>query len=92
MREYRLYGGRGIKVCERWLAFEAFYADMGPRPSLGHTLDRFPNKDGHYQPGNCRWATKSEQVANRRKVALLEEFSTVELLVELMRRGDRSRK
>jgi len=66
-RAYPNYGGRGIMICPEWLNdFESFYAYVGPRPTPKHSLDRFPNNDGDYEPGNVRWATWDEQVVNRR--------------------------
>ena len=67
-RSYPDYGGRGIRVCERWQTFENFLADMGERPSDKHQLDRIDN-DGNYEPSNVRWATRQLQIRNRRKIS-----------------------
>lgn len=72
-KRYADYGGRGIRVCDAWTAsFAAFFRDVGSRPSAAHSLDRIDN-DGHYEPGNVRWATRGEQMRNRRTTKISEE-------------------
>lgn len=61
---YQWYGGRGIRVADCWRSFEVFLADMGEPPTRQHTLDRIDSA-GHYEPGNCRWATRKEQMRNQ---------------------------
>jgi hypothetical protein len=68
---FKDYGARGIIVCEKWRSsFKEFLGDMGPRP-VGKTLDRFPDVNGNYDPGNCRWASRTEQDLNKRNTRRL---------------------
>ena len=69
-RDYHNYGGRGIRVCNRWLLFESFYVDMGSPPFKGATLERKDN-NGPYNAGNCCWATRLQQSHNSRRVHLI---------------------
>lgn len=73
-KDYPRYGGRGICVCDRWQSFENFHADMGDPPP-GHSIDRV-DSNGHYEPGNCRWATPTTQSRNRSCVLLNAELAS----------------
>lgn len=71
-RRYAHYGGKGIRICDRWLkSYDDFVADMGPRPSPHHSIER-DRTDGDYEPGNCRWATPSEQARNKTSNDMIE--------------------
>lgn len=79
---YPEYGGRGITVCKRWEnSFEDFLADMGERP-VGMTIDRFPDINGNYEPGNCRWVTVRDQQNNRRYTVYIEHNGVKKALTE----------
>ena len=73
-KRFARYGGRGINICTRWEDFALFREDMGLRPSPKYAIERIDN-DGNYEPGNCRWATKTEQAANQAHTHLLTAFS-----------------
>lgn len=78
-RNYGSYGGRGIKVHEPWIgSFEAFISYIGKKPGEGYSIDRYPNRDGNYEPGNVRWATAQQQSDNSSRV----------LVVRMLRRFD----
>ncbi len=69
VESYPNYGGLGVEVCERWKGpqgFQNFLADMGERPTDKHQIDRYPDKEGNYEPGNCRWAFPPQQARNRK--------------------------
>jgi hypothetical protein len=72
-KKFPRYGGRGIVMCDRWLtSFDNFLLDMGRRPSPEHSLDRWPDNDGHYEKDNCRWATAAQQNTNTSSNVVLE--------------------
>lgn len=84
-KSYADYGGRGVSVCREWRSdFSAFLSDMGERP-LGTTLDRYPNVNGNYEPGNCRWATAIKQQNNRRTTTMVEHRGQQIALADLGR-------
>ena len=70
-KKWHNYGGRGVRVCDRWQSFENFLADMGEAPE-GKSIDRHPDQNGNYEPGNCRWATGKEQCRNKRNNIVIQ--------------------
>ncbi len=83
---YANYGARGIAMCARWLhSFASFLADVGPRPSDRHSLDRIDN-DGNYEPGNCRWSTATQQLRNTRRTLWTEYEGRAVTIAELSQR------
>lgn len=88
IKAFKDYGGRGIRVCDRWLSsFDDFLVDMGKRPSKNHSIDRI-NNDGNYEPGNCRWATRKEQAVNKRNTVVVEIDGVIKNLQEWSREYD----
>ena len=80
--KYSFYGGRGIRVCDEWLnSFETFLKDMGERPSIEHSLER-KEVNGNYEPGNCVWATRLEQMRNTRRNRYYEYKGAIKTLSE----------
>lgn len=85
------YADRGIKVCDRWAnSFENFLADVGRKPSPQHSLDRFPNNDGPYEPGNVRWATREEQMLNTRQNVMVDALGERKPLAAFFPDGSKS--
>lgn len=79
-KNYSRYGARRITVCPEWKDdFLAFYSYIGPRPSAQHSIDRFPNNDGNYEPGNVRWATPVEQANNTSRNVILRGSTIAEI-------------
>lgn len=89
--QYEDWGGRGIEVCAEWQDdFEAFFAYIGPRPSLLHSVDRYPDNDGNYEPGNVRWATREQQMGNKRDNIVVTAFSETKRLLQFIPWGGKS--
>jgi len=82
-KHWKGYADRGIKVCSEWQNdFQAFFSYIGPKPSPKHSVDRYPNNDGNYEPGNVRWATAQQQARNKRDNRSLTINGETKLLCE----------
>lgn len=88
--QFKDWGGRGIIVCERWMTFENFLTDMGECPPR-LTIDRWPDKNGNYEPGNCRWATRKQQQRNMRSNVIFTIEGITACMSELAERFGLSR-
>ena len=87
-KKYRIYGGRGITVCDRWRNSYADFRDdilreIGSRPGLHHSIDRWPDNNGNYEPGNIRWATEKQQGRNQRRNIWINRKGERKLLIEV---------
>lgn len=80
-KDYKYYGGRGIKICQRWDSYAMFLEDVGERPSGQHSIDRIDNNKD-YSPENCRWATKVQQMRNTRRNRVITAFGETACLSE----------
>jgi len=80
-KRYTEYGGRGISVCDEWISFKAFYSSMGDKPGENYSIDRIDN-NGNYEPGNCRWATKTQQSRNTRSNVIIKYNGETKCLKE----------
>jgi hypothetical protein len=81
---YKNYGGRGISVCSRWMEYQNFLSDMGRAPSVKHQIDRIDN-DGNYEPGNCRWVTRTENMRNTRRKRMVNINGENKMLIDVAR-------
>jgi hypothetical protein len=77
--KYKYYGGRGISVCARWLSFDNFIVDMGPRPSAEYQIDRIDN-DKDYSPENCRWLTRRDNIRRQSQNRLVPHYQEIRRL------------
>lgn len=87
-KSFHRYGGRGITICDRWRnSFENYFADMGPRPSLQHSIER-RDTNGNYEPNNCYWATNKEQSRNRRSTLWIEFNGALTQVIDIYERTE----